>query len=206
MRKDGSFWLYDGGHRCRASFYRDDITELPCMVFKAENEKTEAKAFIGTNTMQSVVSAYHKHRAAVLTEEPIAVVAQSIIEKNGYQPCHDAHKKYGFGAINTLHQQIKIDERLAEKCFAFCAAIAQDGEPFSGVVLDAIFICQKKLEGKADIFLKEYLDRLKRETITGIEAAIRRQKIIAGAGGSQIAAKGILDLLNKGKRNKISFV
>ena len=75
MRKDGTFWVVDGGHRCRASFFRDDIKELPCMVFEAEDEKTEAKAFVGTNTMKSSVSAYHKHRAAVKTGEPIAVAA-----------------------------------------------------------------------------------------------------------------------------------
>lgn len=205
MRKDGTFWVYDGGHRCRGSFLRDDITELPCMVFDAEDEKTEARAFIGTNTMKSVVSAYHKHRAAVKTGEPIAVAAQSILDKHGYFPTQSALKKYGFAAINTLQSQVKEDRVLAEKVFSACASIAQDGEPISGEVLDAVFTCQKKLQGKADILTNGHLERLKRETLPGIEAAIRRERHIVGKGGATISAKALLDVLNKGKQRRLTF-
>lgn len=205
MREDGTFWIYDGGHRCRASFLRDDITKLPCMVFDAENEKTEARAFIGTNTMKSTVSAYHKHRAVVKTGEPIAVAVQSILDKYGYFLTLNGTRKNGFAAISTLQSQVKENRVLAERVFAVSVSIAQDGEMISGGVLDAIFTCQKKLEGKADILTNGYLERLKRETLPGIEAAIRREKHIVGKGGAVIAAKALLDVLNKGKQRRITF-
>lgn len=206
MRRDGTLWVYDGGHRCRASFFRDDITELPCMVFSPVDEKTEAKAFIGANTMKSAVSAFHKHRAAVKTGEDIALAAQSILDKHGYIPMQWASKKYGFAAINALRSQVKVDRVLAEKVFSACANIAVNGEQISGEVLDAVFTCQKKLEGKADILTNGHLERLKRETLPGIEAAIRREKHIVGKGGVAISAKAILDVLNKGKQRRLSFV
>ena len=205
MRRDGTFWVYDGGHRCRASFLRDDIKELPCMVFESEDQKTEAKAFIGTNTMKSAVSAYHKHRAAVKTGEPIAVATQSIVQKHGYFPTQCANKRYGFAAIATLQIQVKEDRVLAEQVFSACASAAQDGEPISGEVLDAVFTCQKKLAGVADIFTNRYLERIQRETLPGIEAAIRREKHIVGKGGANIAAKALLDVLNKGKHRRLTF-
>lgn len=205
MRKDGSFWVYDGGHRCRAAFLRSDIIELPCLVFECEDEKTEAKAFIGTNTMKSVVSAYHKHRASVITNEPNAMAVQSILDKHGYFPSQGTSKKFGFMAINSLQSQVKEDKVLAEKVFAACASIAQDGEQISGEVLDAVFTCQKKLAGKADILTNGHLERLQRETLPGIEAAIRREKHIVGKGGSAISAKALLDLLNKGKQRRLMF-
>jgi hypothetical protein len=205
MRKDMSFWVYDGGHRCRASFLRDDLSELPCMVFQADDEKTEARAFVGANTMKSIVSAYHKHRAAVLTEEPVAVMAQSILEKNGYFAAQCSSTKYGFAAINALLSQVKEDPALAEKTFTACATIAQDGEPFSGELLDAMYVCQKKLEGKADIFKNEHIERLKAETLPGIESAIRREKHIAGKGGANICAKAVLDILNKKRKRRLFF-
>ena len=204
-RPDGTFWVYDGGHRCRASLKRDDISDLPCMVFEAEDEKTEARAFIGTNTMKNNVSAYHKHRASVVTGEPIAIAAQSILNKHGYFPMQSATKKYGFSAINTLQSQLKNDPALAERVFSVCASIAQDGEHISGVVLKALFTCQKKLEGKADILTNGHLERLKSATLPGIEAAIRREKHIVGRGGELISAKAVLDLLNKNKRYRLSF-
>jgi hypothetical protein len=205
MRKDGSFWLYDGGHRCRASFLRDDITELPCMVFQTEDEKTEAKAFVGANTMKSVVSAYYKHRASVMTGEPIAIAAQSILDKHGYIAAQCSTAKYSFAAINALLMHVKDDQELAEKAFAVCALIAQDGEQFSGAVLTAIFTCQKKLGAKADILSKEYFERLKRATIPGIESAIRRAKWVSGLGGANVGAKAVLDILNKNKRVPLIF-
>lgn len=205
QRPDGSFWVYDGGHRCRASFYRDDIAALPCMVFDAIDEKTEAKAFIGTNTMKSTVSAYHRHRASVKTGEPIALATQSIMEKHGYHPTQSNGKRFGFQAINCLQSLVKEDPQLAEKSFELCATIACDGEMISGEVLDGIFRCQKKLEGRASIFDAQITEKLRRETQTGIEMAIRREKHIMGKGGSAVRAKAILDLINKGRHRKISF-
>jgi hypothetical protein len=204
-RSDGSFWVYDGGHRCRASFFRDDITRLPCMVFEADDERTEAKAFIGANTMKSAVSAYHKHRAAVKTHEPLALAVQSIIEKHSYFPTQSASKKYGFSAVNTLRSMVLDDAALADAAFGVCAAIAQDGEPISGEVIEALFVCQKKIGDRVSILSGEYLERLKLETLRGIEAVIRREKHIAGRGGAAISAKAVLDLLNKGRRRRLAF-
>lgn len=205
-RIDGTLWVYDGGHRCRASFFRDDITSLPCMIFTAEDEKTEAKAFVGANTMKSAVSAYHKHRASVKTGEPIAVAAQSILEKHGYHASQSVKRKYEFAAVSTLHSHVKEDRLLAEKVFSVAASIAQNGESISGEVIDALFRCQKKLEGRVDILSNSYLEKLRRETLPGIEAAIRREKHIAGQGGSLIRAKALLDLINKGKSRRITFL
>lgn len=206
MREDGTLWLYDGGHRCRASFLRKEITELPCMVFEAEDEKTEAKAFIGTNTMKSSVSAYHKHRAAVKTGEPIAVAAQSILEQNGYFAKQHASKKFAFAALECLHKQVDKDRLLAEKVFAACASIAEDGETISNKVLGALFFCQKKLEGKADILTNGHLERLKRHTLQGIEVSIERKKHLVGRGGDAVAAEAVLNVLNKGKsKHRLAF-
>jgi len=205
QRADGTYWVYEGGHRTRASFFRDDVMQLPCMVFQSDSKKTEARAFIGANTMKSVVSAYHIHRAAVKTEEPIAVAVQSILDKYGYFPTQGTSKKHAFKAINTLHKLVKEDRLLAEKVFAACASIAQDGEPISGEVLDAVFTCQKKMEGKVDILSNGYLERMKLETLPGIESAIRREKHIVGRGGATISAKALLDVLNKGKKRKLTW-
>lgn len=203
-RSDGTFWIYDGGHRCRASFLRDDILELPCLVFDVDDTKTEAKAFLGTNVMKSAVSAYHKHKAAVVIQEPLALIVQKIVEKHGYYIA-EANGCHAFVAIHTLHKIAKEDASLADRVFGACAAIAQDGETFSGEMLGAIFYCQKRLSGGIDILSNGYLERLVRETVPGIEAAMRREKHIVGKGGFTVTSKAVLDILNKGKRTRISF-
>lgn len=203
-RADGSLWVYDGGHRLRASFYRDDIEELPCMVFECNDLKEEAKAFVVTNTMVSNVSAFHLHRASVLAGEPLALAVEGVVEKYGYTPT-DAKKRGGFGAIGTLRSLVTLDAAMADKVFAACVRIAVDQEPISGEVLEAIFYCQQKLGSRADILEGEHLEKLIQEGLKGIQIAIRREKHIVGKGGTSVTAKAVLDLLNKGKRRKMSF-
>jgi hypothetical protein len=204
-RPDGTLWLYDGGHRCRASFMRDDIESLPCMVFRAHDDKTEARAFVGANTMKSVVSAFHRHRASVKTGEPEAVAVQSILEKHGYSVTQDTAARYGFTAINTLRKMVKEDREMADRVFAACASIAQDGEQVSGQILGGLFACQRKLSGVADILSSAHIEKLKGSTLDGLDAAIRREKHIIGRGGLTVAAKAILDVINKGKHRRIMF-
>lgn len=205
MREDGTLWVYDGGHRTRAAFLRDDIAELPCMVFECESIEEEAKAFVGTNTMKSAVSAYHKYRGGLRAKEPEALAVKAVLDKHGYKAVTSAGTNYGFSAINTLRRLLKDDAELAERVFALCADVADDGTPIPGEVLNGIFTCAKKLEGKADILKNGHREKLKVAGIAGIEMAIRREKHIVGRGGATIAAKAILDLLNKRKQRRLDF-
>lgn len=175
------------------------------MVFQAEDLVEEAKAFIGANTMVHVVSAFHMHRAAVLSGEPVAVAAQEIVRKHGYAVDRNHEKKFSFSAISALEKCVKENPAAAEMVFGLCASIAQNGEPISGTVVKALFRCHIKLQGKADIGSLENLEKLRRETLPGIQAAIRREAAIMGKGGECVFAKAVLDLLNKGRRRRIAF-
>lgn len=205
LRPDGTLWVYDGGHRCRAAFLRDDITELPCMVFQIDDLVDEARAFLGTNLIKTFVSAYHKHRAAVMTDEPVAKAAAAILQKHGYTAATSGGKT-DFAAINTLQKISKEDAATADRAFYACVVISgKNQDTITGSVLQGIFRCAKKLEGKADILANGHLEKLAKETMPGIEAAIRREINIVGKGGSTVAAKAILDLLNKGKHRRLTF-
>ena len=204
-RDDGSFWVYDGGHRLRAAFYRDDINELPCMVFVAGEIQEEAKAFVGANTMKSTVSAYHVYRASIKAGEPVALTVKAILDKHGYIATLDGKKSFGFSAIATMRNMVQDDPFLADKVFGACVDIADDGEQPSAGVCRGLFVLAKKLSGKIDIFGECYIDRLKKQSLTGIDVAIRREKHIAGQGGGLVEAKAILDLLNRGVRKKIKW-
>lgn len=205
MRENGSLWVYDGGHRTRAAFYRDDISDLPCMVFEVKTMTDEAKAFVGANTMKSNVSAFHVYRASVKAKEPVALATKAVLEKFGYEATQDGKKPFGFSAISTLKKLVEEDARLAERVFSVCAEMAIDGEQTPAATLRGLFVLAKKLDGKADILANGHREKLKKEGIAGIEAAIRREKHIAGQGGQLVEAKALLDLLNKGKRRKLNW-
>ena len=106
------------------------------------------------------------------------------------------------GPATNVHAQSLPRERLLEDPLA---EIARDGEPITSQVLTGLFTCSKKVQSQADILSGDYIVKLKRETMDGIEAAIRREGHIVGKGGFLVGAKAILDLLNKGKRNRLTF-
>ena len=204
-RADGSFWIYDGGHRARASFYRDDITKLPCMVFQIDSQTEEAKAFVGTNTMGSYVSAYHKHRASVIAGEPTAIAVQTLLDKYGLAVSETAKKPGSFSAVNTLRDLVSLNRIMAERVLSACVLIANGRDVITGTVMDGIYYCQHKLKGSDDILAGAHLEKLVHEGIPGIESAIRREKHLIGKGGAMVAAKAVLDVLNKGKRRRLQF-
>jgi hypothetical protein len=203
-RSDGTLWVYDGGHRCRAAFQRSDIHELPCVVFKAAKLEDEAKAFIGANTLKNAVSSLQMHRAAVMAGEPVATLAQRIVDESGYM-IDSWVGTWRFCAIGTLVSHLRENPAIGEAAFRAACEIARDGENFSGDILKAIYTCQKKLGDKANITKGEHLAKMRDATIKGIEAIIRRERHIVGKGGQVVAARALLDMLNKGKRNKLTF-
>lgn len=85
-REDGTYWVFDGGHRTRAAFYRDDVELLPCMVHKIASVNEEAKAFVARNTMVSNVSAFDRFHAAVCADEPVAQATNNILQELGLVP------------------------------------------------------------------------------------------------------------------------
>lgn len=204
VRRDGSYWVYDGGHRARASFLRDDVDLLPCLVFECESIEEEAKAFVGANTMSSAVSAYHKYRGALRAKEPQALAVCGVLEKYGYKAAKASSGGYLFSALGTLQKLLLEDFSLAEQVFALCAEFAQ-GDQIPGDVLIGVFTCAKKLAGKVDIMKGTLYEKLKSAGVEGIHVAIRRERHICGKGGAKVSAKAVLDILNKGKKRRISF-
>lgn len=203
MRKDNSFWIYDGGHRWRASGYRADIKELPCLVFEAHGIDDEAKAFVGTNTIINNVRAYQLFKASILAGEPNSIATNALMKKFGYSACQDGKKPYGISAIATIKRMVEIDTKAAEKVFAAAVSIAVGGEQIPCGTLRALFYLSRNMN--EDILSGSYLNRLIATGIPGIEAALRRERAIIGKGGERVEAKAVLDILNKGRRYKLEL-
>jgi len=207
IRKDMTYWIYDGGHRARASFLRDDVDRLPCMVFESDGLVEEADIFIKTNTMKSVVTQYQKYCAGITAEGEIYLKIKKILARHGYCAAEPTgRKKHSFQALGIIHKLVVENEELAEKAFGLCAELAVDGEVFSGAILNGIYVCAKKLPKSVDMFSGEIKNKLKRSRIENIEMEINRKKHLLGRGGELVAALAVLDIINYKCRNKIHFV
>lgn len=202
QRRDGSYWVYEGGHRTAASFYRDDIDLLPCMVFSDKDISDEARAFVGANTLKSNVSAIIVNRAGVVSKEPHATMCEEIAKAFGYRIVQSSGAGC-FSGVVALRKIVEQDPVLASDCFGACARIA-NGMYFSAMLLSGLALLVQKMRTKYKITLFEtdYFDALLQAGVSGCEAAIHRERYNSGVGGSVSAARGLLEIINKNRRSR----
>lgn len=203
QRQDLTYWVYDGGHRLRAAFHRDDITTLPCLVFKVEDKSQEAKAFVGANTMKSSVSSFHAYRGSLVAGEPVAVAVDEMLSKYGFTAVQFGRGPFDFRSAGTLSALVKKNAALAEDAFHLAVDIAGGEEHVSSIVLTAVYHLGGHTE--ENIFINPWRSKIISLSIAGIEAAARREAHIMGSGGKAVAARAMLGLINKGKRKRLRF-
>jgi len=203
-RGDGSLWVVYGGHRTRAVFYRDDITHVPCLIFKHVEVKNEAGAFVDEATKINSISVPARLKAAIVSEDPVAVATNTIIESNGYKATQSSGP-FGFSAVGTLWRIVKKEHDMAKRVFGTCADMAGGGT-IHGEVLGGLFLLATRVKDQADILTGKWLDRLTEVGMDTLSEEIRRKKVLVGRGGETIAAQAIMAVLNKRRRNPLEWV
>lgn len=193
-REDGSLWVFDGGHRARASFLRDDVESLPCMVHEVGSVNAEAKAFVARNTMVSTVSSRDRYKASVVAGEPCAEQAAALLAEHGLE----LSLRSGSGkilCIGALQQCVNDDYDNASKTLGLCVKIAGDAS-VSGNILKAVFTLQKHFLPAVDI-IATYQDRLLGHSQRELEIKINQFSAeCGGKKGSVIGAKALLQVIN----------
>lgn len=203
-RNDETLWVFDGGHRTRASFYRSDIVLLPCMVHEIESVSDEAKLFVMRNTMVSNVSSFDRYRALTCAEEPVAVQVDDMLKENGLTVGKSAQSPSMFSAVGSLVTAVTEDHKTARKALAFCCGLQRESA-LSGFVFTGVYTLQKHFEQKGIDIIADHGDKIKSHSVKEIEIRIRQLRAETGKGGSAVFARAILELINKGKRNRLEW-
>jgi len=58
QRINGEYFVFDGQHRVLAARLRDDIDNIPCLVFNLDGVSEEAEAFLDLNTERADLGEY----------------------------------------------------------------------------------------------------------------------------------------------------
>ena len=198
-RPDGTLWVFDGGHRLRACFYRSDIQEIPCIVFALAELADEARAFIAGAKMTQRISSMDTFRAATVAMEPSACRTAAILGELGLKANKYARLPHEIKCIHTVQKCVQENDGLAKRTLAACAQMANES-PISGQVFGGLFALVAHFNGRD--LLTEYEGALVRLTQKEVERSIRQLSAEVGRGGTTVAAKGIMALLNKNKKTK----
>lgn len=202
--RGGELWVADGQHRAVAAKRRSDINELPCMIFKTPDVKTEARAFLTVNTGRKPVTAISKQKALVAAGVAIAIYVQQTCDVLGLEIRSTARTA---GTIN---------------CIAWCAKRAKDSlETFDAVLeigaelstKDDMPVAEKLLEGlwylnaRCGDGLKDkrLVKRLREKGGRLLLDAATRAAAYTAAAGGKIWAEGMLAEINKGLQRKFTM-
>jgi hypothetical protein len=205
-RSNGEYFIFDGGHRARASFHREDVTHLPCMVHELDSINDEAKAFVARNTMISNVASFDRFKASICAAEPIALKTESLLTEFGLVPVSGGTSKSGYiTCVGTLQRIVEEDYAIAKKVLGFCILLAGDSMVI-GKVLHAMFVLQRHFIGSMDI-IDRFYDKLTKHSQREIEIKMNQFRVeCGGKGGTVVDAKAILEIINhKVRTNRLQW-
>jgi len=203
-REDGSLWVVDGQQRILALRLRGDFPArgIPARVFKSRGPAHEAEAFLAMNTGRKPVRAAEKYHAGVLSnhepEREIDVWFRSI----GIEVRRRAHNAdvVDFPAIFMLTWM--HDTANAKKAIEIQRRIVDDG-PMRAMIHKGIwYLLRNGIDVGADV------DRIKMNggAIAIVHSIHAYQILLANSGKSfATCGGGLLSLLNKRRRNKLSL-
>lgn len=198
-REDKSLWVFSGGHRTRASFYRSDIIDLPCMIFQLADISDEARSFIAGAKMKTSINSLDTFRAAVVAMEPAACKTAAMLSDLGIKVKKTATRPNELKCVHTVQNAVIENAENAKRVMSLVVNMANE-EPICSVVFRGIFRLVQHFKDR-DI-LAEYAEEFARLTQQEIEKAIRQTKAEIGKGGEAIEAKGVIVALNKGKKTR----
>jgi len=200
LRQSGEMLVADGGHRLRSTLLRDDIDVLPCIVNEVNSLAEEAKIFETINRFRTGVNPVQLHKAQVVQEKEIPMIAKDLVERYGLQISERSNAKNGFKAIRSLEQMIQKDKQLAYEVFDAAIKITGD-KKISGKVLDGLFYAAKDQKNQGiELLTKGNIEKLVQYGAKVIETEYDRMRFILNKGGKAVMGKAVLELINKKRR------
>jgi len=194
--RDGILRLIDGQHRWAAAMRRSDVTELPCLVFKTEDQDEEAMAFFRANCNRTNVTPFDKLRALLAAHDPLAIDAVNLMGKYGYRPS-SGEGPNTLRCVAMFVSMMKADRGVLQKVWPLVAAL-HDPQAIQARVLNALVYIGK--HGTDDVTSDAWKARVLHAGLHAISGSIDRKYGEIAQGGAKIFALGALEVINRGVR------
>lgn len=202
-REDKSLWVFDGGHRTRAAFYRNDVCLLPCLVHKIGSLKEEARAFFKKNTSSTAMASWDKFRAKTCADDPAALAASTIVAECGFELSGTHNKPNNLQCIEALLMRAEADPDALRRVLTFLQQLKREIS-IGRDLLIGTFTLYQRYKDRFDI-LEKYGVKLLAFSSEELQLKIRQFKAETGKAGEVICAKALLQIINKRLQNKIEW-
>lgn len=197
------FFVIDGWHRVQAAKKRDDIAEMPCLVFETEGVAEEATGFLNVNTGRKNVTCYEKFKAKLAINDSVAIFIRDTLESLGLRASNESRRWPDFKCLDWAATQCETNRNLFVTAVTLCReSFVADDAPMDRRTLSGLCYIGKRSDLLTD---KRFRERFVSAGGKLIKQSIQKAVVFYGASGDRIYAKGILDEVNKNLRNKFSL-
>lgn len=195
---NGKYNVIEGGHRTRAALKRDDVYNLPCMVFEMKTIEDEAKAFLEVNVNRAPMSAVDRHHAYIASGDILAIKVENLVRASG-RKVEKGAGAHSISCVNELRKCLADDEDAMMRVWPVICALCE-GQKITRDVVIGLFWMERRIEGGVSAPAKA-----RRICHVGLQRIIdgaRHGREYHGHPGSSAIADGILKQINHGLRAK----
>jgi hypothetical protein len=197
-RPDGLLYVIDGQHRVSAAMKRDDITDLPCMIFDVSKVCDEAKGFLNANTLRKPVPAVAKFRAMVVSGDRRALDVQEVLDELGMVIGKNGTPRI-FGSIAWAVKAAGQDVSSFRKTMFAAKDLCGDSGAMAEYLCRGLFELQRRHGALDDVkFVKRMMSVGWEAIVNDIHAAC----VYFKKGGERTFMAGIINAVNRGLRNR----
>lgn len=205
-RRDGRLMVIDGQHRAYAACMREDIDMVPCIVFPAahddsDSSRSEADAFLTTNTTSRRVSALDKFRAKLHSGDELAIEINNIVTECGFSVSNSTDP-YRLNAITTAIKIHQYGPGILRSVLTFCA-VYYDGRVQRNILI-GLGMAERELQKRYGHGIDQYADKLGSD----VEVMRKIQEVAALAGRcvtDSIILAAVAQMINYRRRNRIEL-
>lgn len=199
-RSTGKLYIMDGQHRKVAADNRSDIAKLPCMVFDVLDIESEAKGFLGANTLRKPMRSDEKFKAQIACGDPVALKAHALIEASG-RSVGGTTGPNTFNALTSLMRCISEDNAAIERIWPLLVNVSL-GTAMHNKLMEGLFYIETHLENQS-LTDKKLSARVMSVGHDALLEGANKASAYYARGGAKIFAEGILNAINYRSRTQI---
>jgi hypothetical protein len=202
-RDDGRYFILDGQHRALAASKRDDINELPCLVFQSSGVEKEALVFRDINTDRRLPTALETWKAEVKGEDENTLFAHALITRSGLKPGKSGEKGT-IRCVKSIKSAAQFNREALVKIWPLVVKIYQES-PVHKMVFEGLIYIESHLPEGASLTQQKWKDRVLQLGDSGLLGAVHKASQFYAKRGPRTYAFGILEAINKGRQIKLAM-
>ncbi len=201
--REGVLYVIDGQHRVLAARKRHDIVELPCIVFRTQAAKQEAKGFLAAQLQRKAITSIEKFRALITVEDPAALIVQSLLADVG-KSAGDGKTASSVRCIAILLKWADTDPDLLRETWPLIVEASGDDSMKDRLVDGLLYIAKNMPEGQR-LTDRVWSSRVLKVGGRGLLEGAAKAAAYYAAGGAKVWAKGMVTAINRGHRNLLEL-